>query len=185
MFKDLKGFSLGPRNLVPVNWCHHLLSRTFCFFISFSITVCQQSWSEAKLEFCWCLWPGPWITGNNTTASLRAFASLSNKWQGTVSLFSLKKQQQFCAVRCLIIYRNVCPNVHNASETTRQMVSLSSFLIISIISMVDKITDQRKMLLTCLFVFACTKEETNLHHHHFTFIACTPTEHSSQSYAMD
>lgn len=88
-------------------------------------------------------------------------------------------------VRSLIIYRNVCPNVQNTSETTRQMVSLSSFLIISIISMVDKITDQRKMLLTCLFVFACTKEETNLHHHHFTFIACTPTEHSSQSYAMN
>lgn len=88
-------------------------------------------------------------------------------------------------VRSLIIYRNVCPNVQNTSETTRQMVSLISFLIISIISMVDKITDQRKMLLTCLFVFACTKEETNLHHHHFTFIACTPTEHSSQSYAMD
>ena len=54
------------------------------------------------------------------------------------------------------------------------MVSLSSFLIISIISMVDKITDQGKMLLIYLFVFACMKEETNLHHHHFTFIACTP-----------
>lgn len=77
-------------------------------------------------------------------------------------------------VRSLIIYRNVCPNVQNTSETTRQMVSLSSFLIISIISVVDKITDQGKMLLIYLFVFACMKEETNLHHHHFTFIACTP-----------
>lgn len=64
------------------------------------------------------------------------------------------------------------------------MVSLSSFLIISIISMVDKITDHGKMLLICLVFFACTKEETNLHHHHFTFIACTLTEHSSQSYLI-
>lgn len=66
--------------------------------------------------------------------------------------FQLTKQPQFCMVRSLIIHRNVCPNVQNTSETTRQMVSLSSFLIISIISMVDKITDHRKMLSICLFV---------------------------------
>ena len=102
--------------------------------------------------------------------------------------FQLTKQPQFCMVRSLIIHRNVCPNVQNTSETTRQMVSLSSFLIISIISMVDKITDHRKMLsiclFVCLFVFTCTKEETNLHHHHFISIACTLTEHSSQSHLI-
>ena len=32
-------------------------------------------------------------------------------------------------VRFLIIYRNVCPNGQNTSETTRQMASLSSFLM--------------------------------------------------------
>ena len=37
----LKGFSLGPHNFVPVNWCHHLLSRTWLWYLERQELFCS------------------------------------------------------------------------------------------------------------------------------------------------